>query len=170
LLSDVNDHSRIINADESCWRVYPGALKTWVPIGSQNVHLLVNGNEKDSFNVIPPDGSGSALHRCHPTWARKPKIVYFMKDVGGSGSERCLPTRVLRNNPRVLGVLREFGQFTSDGNTHNCLWSLTLISLTHATFQWTCCRDRMEIFVFSVAVKSFIFLDDANYEIDDLKN
>jgi hypothetical protein len=34
LLSDVNDHSRTINADESCWRVYPGALKTWASIGS----------------------------------------------------------------------------------------------------------------------------------------
>jgi hypothetical protein len=46
LLSDMNDHSRIINADESCWRVYPRALKTWAPIDSQNLHLLVNGNEK----------------------------------------------------------------------------------------------------------------------------
>jgi hypothetical protein len=46
LLSDVNDHSRIINADESCWRAYPGALKTWAPTGSQNVHFLVNGNER----------------------------------------------------------------------------------------------------------------------------
>jgi hypothetical protein len=52
LLSDVNDHSRIINAKESCWRVYPGALKTWAPIGSQNVHLLVSGNEKDSLTVM----------------------------------------------------------------------------------------------------------------------
>jgi hypothetical protein len=52
LLSDVNDHSRIINVDESCWRVYPGALKTWAPIGSQNVHLPVKGNEKDSFTVM----------------------------------------------------------------------------------------------------------------------
>jgi hypothetical protein len=52
LLSDVNDHSWIINADESCRRVHPGALKTWVPICSQNVQLLVNGNEKGSFTVI----------------------------------------------------------------------------------------------------------------------
>jgi hypothetical protein len=52
LLSDVNDHSRIINADESCWRVYAGGLKTWAPIGSQNVYLLVNGNEKNSFTMM----------------------------------------------------------------------------------------------------------------------
>jgi hypothetical protein len=27
-------------------------LETWAPIGSQNVHLLVNGSENDSFTVM----------------------------------------------------------------------------------------------------------------------
>jgi hypothetical protein len=52
LLRDVPDHDRIINADESCWQVYPTALKTWAPTGSQNVQLAVNGNDKDSFTVM----------------------------------------------------------------------------------------------------------------------
>jgi hypothetical protein len=57
LLREVSDHIRIINVDESCWRVYPDALRTWERTGSQNVSLSVQGNEKDSFTVvaaIPP--------------------------------------------------------------------------------------------------------------------
>jgi hypothetical protein len=49
---DAPDDDRIINADESCWQVYPAALKTWAPTGSQNVQLAVNGNEKNSFTVM----------------------------------------------------------------------------------------------------------------------
>jgi hypothetical protein len=38
-------------------------------------------------------------------------------------------------------------------------------------FEWNCYRDRVEIFVFFwVAIKSLIFLDDTNYESDDLKH
>jgi 3-hydroxyisobutyrate dehydrogenase-like beta-hydroxyacid dehydrogenase len=32
--------------------VYPAALKTWAPTGSQNVQLAVNGIEKDLFTVM----------------------------------------------------------------------------------------------------------------------
>jgi hypothetical protein len=52
LLRDVPDHTRIINVDESCWRVYPDALRTWAARASQNVSVCVNGNEKDSFTVV----------------------------------------------------------------------------------------------------------------------
>jgi hypothetical protein len=52
LLHEVPDHTRIINADESCWRVYPDALKTWARTGSQNISLSVDGNNKDSFTIV----------------------------------------------------------------------------------------------------------------------
>jgi hypothetical protein len=52
LLHDVPDHARIINMDESCWRVFPGALQTWAPTGSQNVSVAISGSEKESFTVI----------------------------------------------------------------------------------------------------------------------
>jgi hypothetical protein len=52
LIQDVPDSQQIINVDESCWRVYPEALQTWAPTGSQNVPLAVTGNEKDSFTVV----------------------------------------------------------------------------------------------------------------------
>jgi hypothetical protein len=52
LLQDVPDHTRIINVDESCWRVYPSLLQTWASTGSQNVTVDISGSEKDSFTVI----------------------------------------------------------------------------------------------------------------------
>lgn len=52
LLRDVPDHPRIINVDESCWRVYPSVLQTWAPTGSQNVSVGINGSQKNSFTVI----------------------------------------------------------------------------------------------------------------------
>jgi hypothetical protein len=36
LLSDVPEHERIINVDESCERVHPGGRRTWAPTSAQN--------------------------------------------------------------------------------------------------------------------------------------
>jgi hypothetical protein len=52
LLRDVADHTRIINVDESCWRVHPGQLQTWAPTGSQNVSVVISGSDKESFTVV----------------------------------------------------------------------------------------------------------------------
>jgi hypothetical protein len=52
LLRDVSDHARIINVDESCWKVHHGALRTWAATASQNIALAVSENEKDSFTVV----------------------------------------------------------------------------------------------------------------------
>jgi hypothetical protein len=47
LLCDVPDHERIINVDESCWRVRPDRLRTWARTGAQNIRLFLAGNEKN---------------------------------------------------------------------------------------------------------------------------
>jgi hypothetical protein len=52
LLREVPDHTRIINVDESCRQVEPGALRTWTIRVTQNVALRLNGNQKDSFIVV----------------------------------------------------------------------------------------------------------------------
>jgi hypothetical protein len=52
LLSEVRDHTRIINVDESCWRIYPGVLQTQAVTGSQGASIRISGNEKDSFTVV----------------------------------------------------------------------------------------------------------------------
>jgi hypothetical protein len=52
LLCDVPDHERIINVDESCWRVHPGGLRTWAPTSAQNIQLFLEENEKESFAVV----------------------------------------------------------------------------------------------------------------------
>jgi hypothetical protein len=52
LLRDVPNHRRIINVDESCWRVHPDGLQTWEPTESQNIQTFCNGDEKYSFTVI----------------------------------------------------------------------------------------------------------------------
>jgi hypothetical protein len=52
LLREVSDHTRIINVDESCWWVFPGALQTWAPTGSQNMRVAISGSEKESVTVI----------------------------------------------------------------------------------------------------------------------
>jgi hypothetical protein len=52
LLCDVSNHGRIINVDESCWRVHPDGLRTWAPTGAQNIRLFLEWNEKESFTVV----------------------------------------------------------------------------------------------------------------------
>jgi hypothetical protein len=52
VLRDIPNHQRIINMDESCWRVHPDSLQPWAPTGSQNIQSFCNRDEKDSFTVI----------------------------------------------------------------------------------------------------------------------
>jgi hypothetical protein len=52
LLRDLPDHHRIVNVDQSCWRLYLHALQTWAPTGAQNILLAVDGKEKDSLTVV----------------------------------------------------------------------------------------------------------------------
>jgi hypothetical protein len=43
---------RIVNCDETCWRVFPTGLRTWGSRGSDNIRLLIRGNEKDSLTAL----------------------------------------------------------------------------------------------------------------------
>jgi hypothetical protein len=52
LLMEVNDHNRIVNVDESSWRVYPTCLRTWANRGAENVSLHISWKEKDAFTVV----------------------------------------------------------------------------------------------------------------------
>jgi hypothetical protein len=52
LLLDTVDHSRIDNADETSWRLYPQRITTWAPTGSDGVSIAVTGQEKESLTVM----------------------------------------------------------------------------------------------------------------------
>jgi hypothetical protein len=52
LLSEVGDHSRITNVDETPWRVYPTGLRTWTQRGGENIALRIGGREQDCFTVV----------------------------------------------------------------------------------------------------------------------
>jgi hypothetical protein len=39
----VNDHNRIVNVDESSWRVCPTGLGTWAHQGARNISLHIRG-------------------------------------------------------------------------------------------------------------------------------
>jgi hypothetical protein len=52
LIATAPDLDRVVNCDETCWRVYPNALKTWAPCGSDNVQVTIGGNDKDSFTAL----------------------------------------------------------------------------------------------------------------------
>jgi hypothetical protein len=51
-LLSTEPHSRILNVDETCWRVYPTGMKTWAEKGAQGVHLQISGNEKEKLTVL----------------------------------------------------------------------------------------------------------------------
>jgi hypothetical protein len=53
LLRDIPDHERIINIDESCWRVHPDGLQTWAATESENIRPHRQSNAKDAFTIVP---------------------------------------------------------------------------------------------------------------------
>jgi hypothetical protein len=53
VLSDPNvDRRRVLNADETCWRFWPQGLSTWAKIGTKEVKLIIDGNDKENFTTI----------------------------------------------------------------------------------------------------------------------
>jgi hypothetical protein len=62
LLRLVQNHQRIVNVDESCWRVHSYGLPTWTPTGAQNIRLCLEGNETESFTVV------AATHHSESSW------------------------------------------------------------------------------------------------------
>lgn len=50
----LNDFPRdkILNCDETSWRVYPKSIKTWAEKGAQNIQFHINGDEKESITVL----------------------------------------------------------------------------------------------------------------------
>jgi hypothetical protein len=75
LLRNVIDHTRIINANESCWRLYRRALKTLTPTASHNVQLVVSGNENDSFTVMTAFRAARTKLPLYMIVAGKPALV-----------------------------------------------------------------------------------------------
>jgi hypothetical protein len=43
---------RVVNCDETAWRVLPTGLLTWAPMGADGVTVRLDGNEKDSVTVL----------------------------------------------------------------------------------------------------------------------
>jgi hypothetical protein len=52
LMKTVPSPDRNVNCDETCWKVYPDGLKTWMPTGSDHVTISIGGNEKQSFTAL----------------------------------------------------------------------------------------------------------------------
>jgi hypothetical protein len=52
LMGIVSNVDWIVNCDKTCWMVYPNALKTWMPTGSDHVMISIRGNEKQSFTAL----------------------------------------------------------------------------------------------------------------------
>ena len=46
------DHSRVVNADETSWKSFPGGILTWSETGSDNVKIFFNGDSKQSITVM----------------------------------------------------------------------------------------------------------------------
>jgi hypothetical protein len=51
LLSRVDPH-RVINCDETAWRVVPNGLLTWAPVGAENVDVCAEASDKDAITVL----------------------------------------------------------------------------------------------------------------------
>jgi hypothetical protein len=51
-LETVSSLDRVVNCDETCWKVYPDGLRTWMPTGSDHVTISIEGNEKRSFTAL----------------------------------------------------------------------------------------------------------------------
>jgi hypothetical protein len=52
LMKTVSNPDRVVNCDETCWKVYPDGLKTWMPSGSDHVATSIGGDEKQSFTAL----------------------------------------------------------------------------------------------------------------------
>ena len=51
-LFDEVSHSRILNADETAWKIMPNGLTTWTVKGTDNIQLLVNDDAKECLTVM----------------------------------------------------------------------------------------------------------------------
>ena len=43
---------RIVNADETCWRILPSGLTTWAKKGAENISILTRDDEKKAITVM----------------------------------------------------------------------------------------------------------------------
>jgi hypothetical protein len=46
LMHSTSNPDRLVNRDETCWRMYPDGLRTWAPSESDHVTISIAGNEK----------------------------------------------------------------------------------------------------------------------------
>jgi hypothetical protein len=47
-----NPPERIINCNETMWRVVPNGLLTWAPVGNDGVTVLLNAAEKEAITAV----------------------------------------------------------------------------------------------------------------------
>jgi hypothetical protein len=90
-------HDRVINVDETNWRMVAGGIWTWATTGSESVSCLVENNEKEGITVIAAiDAAGTKL----------PLTV-----IGKGKTPRCLAAINLR--PEIWGFTTESGWTTT---------------------------------------------------------
>jgi hypothetical protein len=46
------DRDRVLNCDETCYKLYPNGILTWAEVGSDNVAVSITGNEKEAIMVM----------------------------------------------------------------------------------------------------------------------
>jgi hypothetical protein len=51
-VTEVADHNRIVNVDESPWRVHPTTPQTWAFRDAQNISVQVADNANNSFTLV----------------------------------------------------------------------------------------------------------------------
>ena len=57
------DRSRIINSDETSWKIFPGGILTWSETGSDNVKAYINADSKQSITVMASvKADGTKIH------------------------------------------------------------------------------------------------------------
>jgi hypothetical protein len=51
-LLESTEHNDVLNTDETSWCLWPHGVLTWCQKNTDNVHALIDGNEKDSFAAL----------------------------------------------------------------------------------------------------------------------
>jgi hypothetical protein len=46
------DHDCVLNTDETSWCLWPHGILTWCERNTDNIHALIDGNEKDNFTAL----------------------------------------------------------------------------------------------------------------------
>jgi hypothetical protein len=64
-LLETTDPDRVVNCDETAWRVIPMGLLTWAPVGEDGVAVVAEASEKDAITAL---ASITGAHRKLPLY------------------------------------------------------------------------------------------------------